>query len=231
MTRGNRFARMTGKQTKGACRVCNLYRMTSATAESAKLFEVQADPGANYAAEVYPGYRGLVIADKVARSMTWGLPLLFKGKQGQLLKPKPINNTREDKLHTAFWKDSFNKRRCLIPVSAWAEAEGERGRMTRTWYSLPSDEPFAVAGLWRQTQEWGAAYSMVMVDGCAQMADVHDRMPVVLGRDDCQRWTGGSPEDAFGLCQTCPVALIVDRTAEAWAKPRAKPSDGGLFIR
>jgi putative SOS response-associated peptidase YedK len=32
------------------------------------------------------------------------------------------------------------ERRCLIPVTAWAEAEGEKGSMTRTWYSLHGEE-------------------------------------------------------------------------------------------
>ncbi|MES2493786.1 MAG: SOS response-associated peptidase family protein [Pseudomonadota bacterium] len=89
--------------------------------------------------------------------MTWGFPLALKGKQGRPLKPKPVTNAREDKLHTAFWSDSFEHRRCLIPVTAWAEAEGEKGRMTRTWHSLPGNTPFAVAGVWRPTAEWADA--------------------------------------------------------------------------
>ena len=60
--------------------------------------------------------------------MTWGFPLVLTGKQGQKLKPKPVNNARTDKLQTAFWCDSFARRRCLIPVSEWAEAEGQKGR-------------------------------------------------------------------------------------------------------
>lgn len=204
--------------------MCNLYRMTRATAESANLFGVRADAGANYGAEVYPGYPGLVIAEGTARAMTWGFPLVLMGKQGQPLKPKPVNNARVDKLHTPFWRDSFANRRCLIPVSAWAEAEGERGRMTRTWYSLPGGEPLAVAGVWRPTSEWGLAYSMVMVDGCVQMAEVHDRMPVVLQRGDWERWVAGEPEEALGLCQTCPRELEVDRTDEPWVKRASAPS-------
>ncbi len=152
--------------------------------------------------------------------MTWGFPLILTGKQGQRLKPKPVNNAREDKLGTAFWRDSFARRRCLIPVSAWAEAEGEKGRMTRTWYSLAGSDLFAVAGIWRPTQEWGDAYSMVMVDGCAQMADVHDRMPVILAKDDWQAWLESPPETAFALCRTCPDLLVVDRTTQTWFKPR-----------
>lgn len=212
-------------------RVCNNYRMKRATAEVADLFRVRADPGANYAAEVYPGYTGLVIAEGVARSMTWGFPLALTGKRGQPLKPKPVNNAREDKLHTPFWRNSFANRRCLIPVDAWAEADGEPGRMTKTWFSLPGVETFAVAGLWRETPEWGAAYSMVMVEGGPQMAEVNDRMPVILAEADWAVWTRGTPEAAFDLCQTCPAELLVDRTDEPWGKPRVTPGQPGLFTR
>jgi putative SOS response-associated peptidase YedK len=197
--------------------MCNLYRMTKGTQEVARLFGVEGDQGANYGAEVYPGYPGLVVAEGRARAMTWGFPLVLTGKQGQKLKPKPVTNAREDKLHTAFWRDSFARRRCLIPVSAWAEAEGEKGRMTRTWYTLPGGEPFAVAGLWRPTGEWGDAYTMVMVDSCAAMAEVHDRMPVILARADWGRWTGGAPEDAFSLCTKWDLELLCEPTGDRWA--------------
>jgi putative SOS response-associated peptidase YedK len=208
--------------------MCNLYRMTSSTAEIANLFGRPADAGANFAAEVYPGYPGLVVEGGSVRAMSWGFPLVLKSKRtGAPLKPKPVNNTREDKLHTAFWRDSFAKRRCLIPVTAWAEAEGAKGSMTRTWYSLPDQEVFAVTGVWRPTAEWGDAYSMVMVDGCEQMADVHDRMPTILAREDWSRWTDGAPEDAFALCRVWQAPLKIDRTVEPWFNPR---SAAGLLL-
>jgi len=197
--------------------MCNLYRMRASNAEIAQLFGAESPIGANYGAEVYPGYPGLVVADGTARTMTWGFPLALTGKQGQKLKPKPINNAREDKLQTAFWRDSFVKRRCLIPVSEWCEAEGPKGRMTRTWYGVPDEPVFAVAGLWRPTQEWGDAYSMVMVDGCEQMAEVHDRMPVVLAPGDWDKWLNAKPDEAVALCQTCSHDLVVERTETPWA--------------
>jgi putative SOS response-associated peptidase YedK len=201
--------------------MCNLYRMTQTTDEIARLFHAIPTPGANYGEEVYPGYPGLVVAEGRARAMTWGFPLVLKGRQGQPLKPKPVTNAREDKLTTPFWKASFDSRRCLIPVSAWAEAEGEKGRMTRTWYALPADgpnaDPFAVAGLWRPTAEWGEAYSMVMVDGSPEMAEVHDRMPLILAREDWETWTDAGPQEALALCRTWAGPLAVDRTSERWA--------------
>ena len=56
--------------------------------------------------------------------MVWGFPLVMKGKSGQPLKPKPVNNTRADKLDSFMWRYSFRERRCLIPVTEFAEAEG-----------------------------------------------------------------------------------------------------------
>jgi putative SOS response-associated peptidase YedK len=201
--------------------VCNLYRMTTPTAEIARLFSARPDMGANYAAEVYPGYPGLVVVSGQARAMTWGLPLVLTGKQGQKLKPKPVNNAREDKLLTAFWRSSFHSRRCLIPVSAWAEAEGGKGKMTRTWHAMPDREPFAVAGLWRPTFEWGNAYAMVMANGCPSMADVHDRMPVILRPEEWETWITGSADDALELCRPWQGELAIDRTAEPWAAAKA----------
>jgi putative SOS response-associated peptidase YedK len=197
--------------------MCNLYRMTKGTAEVAKLFAVEATPGINVAAEVYPGYPGMVVAEGQVRAMTWGFPLVLTGKQGQKLKPKPVTNAREDKLTTAFWRDSFVHRRCLVPVSAWAEAEGEKGRMTRTWYGLPDHDLFAVAGLWRRSDEWGEVFTVVMVDGHPQMAEVHDRMPLILSHAAQKYWVEGAPEDALALCSTWEGALTVDKTAERWA--------------
>jgi putative SOS response-associated peptidase YedK len=129
------------------------------TAEAARLFNaISAEPG-NAGTEIYPGY---VVAEGRVRQMTWGFPLSLKGKSGQKLKPKPVNNTRADKLDSFMWRFSFQERRCLIPVTQFAEAEGEKGSKTRTGFAVPDEPLLAVAGIWRETDEWGPAYSMVM---------------------------------------------------------------------
>lgn len=204
--------------------MCNLYRMTKGVDEVARLFAAEADAGANFAAELYPGYPGLVAAEGAVRAMNWGFPVVLTGKQGRKLKPKPVTNARDDKLHTPFWRESFAARRCLIPVSAWAEPEGERGRMTRTWYGLPGEDIFAVAGLWRQSAEWGAVYAMVMTDASPQMQEVHDRMPVILRRADWGLWTGEQAGDAMALVRTWPGTLAVERTVARWAGGGGQPS-------
>lgn len=198
--------------------MCNLYRMTKPQAEIAGLFGAVEVASSNAGNEVYPGYPGLVVANGEVRSMTWGFPLVLKGKNGQPLKPKPVNNARADKLDGFMWRYSFAERRCLIPVTEFAEAEGEKGSKTRTWFSLPDQDVFAVAGIWRDTAEWGPAYSMVMTEACIHVADVHDRMPVILRREDWADWLDGPPDAAGLLCRPYPELMVVNRTADPWVR-------------
>lgn len=211
--------------------MCNLYRMTKPASEVAAWFAaMQAAQGVNFGEEVYPGTPGLVVADGAVQVMTWGFPLVLKGKHGQPLKPKPVNNARADKLSSLFWRHSVATRRCLIPLSAWAEAEGAKGRMTRTWLSLnkadPVDAPlFAAAGVWRQSEEWGACFAMVMTDSAGSAAaSVHSRMPVLLAPEDQSCWLTGQPDAALTLCRPWSGPITVDRTDERWARPAARSS-------
>lgn len=198
--------------------MCNLYRMTKNKDEVAKWFDaVEALGGANFGEEVYPGYPGLVVAGGEVRQMTWGFPLVMKGKNGQPLKPKPVNNARTDKLDSFFWRPSFEERRCLIPVSAWAEAQGPKGGKTRTWMSLPDSELFACAGVWRESDEFGTCFSMVMTDSTGSAAaEINGRMPVLLRRQDYEGWVSGSPAGALSLCKPWDNDLRIDCTDQSW---------------
>ncbi|MXP41924.1 hypothetical protein GRI75_09760 [Altererythrobacter soli] len=201
--------------------MCNLYRMSASTAEVANLFDAVERGQTNAGPEVYPGYPGVVVASGEVRSMTWGFPLVLKGKNGQPLKPKPVNNTRADKLDSFMWRYSFQERRCIIPVTEFAEAEGEKGAKTRTWFALPDEPIFAVAGIWRDTPEWGPAYSMVMTEACIHVADVHDRMPVILRRAHWRDWLEGPPDHASLLCRPYPDLMVRKRTSEPWVRKGA----------
>jgi hypothetical protein len=127
--------------------MCNLYRLSKPGHEVAHPFDALVGILGNAApGEVYPGRPGMVVAcnaegARELRSMAWGFPLVLKGKNGQPLKPKPVNNARADKLDGFMWRYSFAERRCLIPLSAFAEAEGEKGAKTRLIQPAPGRLP------------------------------------------------------------------------------------------
>lgn len=198
--------------------MCNLYRQTKSAAEVADWFAAtESTNQGNLAAEIYPGYPGLVVAGGEVRSMVWGFPFARRSeKTGNPLKPKPVNNARSDKLKSFMWRYSFEERRCLIPVEAWAEAEGVKGAKTRTWLSQEGADLFAVAGIWRASEEWGDCYSMIMVDAAGEAAAVHNRMPVLLAPETYETWLTASPSEAYDLCQPFTGSVTIDRTSQAW---------------
>lgn len=204
--------------------MCNLYANKTSVQEMADLFKARAPHGFNAPADVYPGYPGLVVREsddaRVIDQMTWGFPVRLKGMK-PTSKPKPVNNARDDKLLTGFWKHWFvtPAQRCLIPFTAFAEAEGPKGKMTRTWISVADQPTAAWAGLWRPTDEWGNAYTGVMVDATAELWDIHDRMPVILHPEDHEAWLYAPADEAMTLIRKYPPErLAVDRTEEPWFK-------------
>ncbi|MBE5074255.1 SOS response-associated peptidase family protein [Erythrobacteraceae bacterium E2-1 Yellow Sea] len=197
--------------------MCNLYKMAKSTAEVARHFRVP-QIASNAGVEVYPGKPALVFDGTALHTMTWGFPLTLKGKTGQPLKPRPVNDTRTDKLDSSFWRASFRDRRCLIPMTEFAEAEGPKGRKTRTWLSLPDQPIFTAAGIWRDSDEWGAVYSMVMTEAAEAVKGVHDRSPVLIQPRDWRIWLSSASARALELCVPFTGQMTIDRTDEPWMK-------------
>lgn len=206
--------------------MCNLYTVRKSAEEIASHFGTDVPTGFNTPeAEVYPGAPGMVVREaegrRVLQSMAWGFPRPMKSKvTGLPIKPKPVNNIAD--LDNFMWRHIAPRpqHRCLIPVTAFAEAEGEKGAMTRTWFSVTDQPIFAWAGMWRQSDEWGAVYSGLMTDCNEAIRPVHDRMPVLLHPDEHDRWLHGDLDTVIAFRDRCfPDELIeMNRTDELWAK-------------
>jgi len=204
--------------------MCNLYAVRKSAAEIAAFFGVgSGEFQMNVPEEVLPGYPGLVVREeggaRLLESMVWGVPLRLKFMKPDA-KPKPVNNVAD--LRKGMWIGLARKPqwRCLIPVSHFAEAEGPKGRMTRTWFSMKDEPMFAWAGLWRGSDEWGKVYSGVMTDANGDVQPVHDRMPVILERTEWDAWLRGSFDEicAFQTRVFPEGRLEKDATTEFWSR-------------
>lgn len=178
---------------------------------------------------VHPQSPGLVVrqenGQRILASMTWGFPLILAdakaraAAKGVAAKPKPVNNARTDKLGSGFWSRWIAPaHRCLIPLKAYAEAVGTKGSMTEAWMTVPDQDVFAVAGIWRPSAEWGDCYSMIMTEAAGDVATVHSRMPVILSPANHAQWLEQPMPDALGLCQPWQGPLNVNRTNQLWAR-------------
>lgn len=213
--------------------MCNLYTVRKSVDEVAAHFGVATPNQFNSAAEVVPGYPGMVVREvdgkRVLQSMTWGFPLRLKTMKPES-KPKAVNNIAD--LQKGMWVGLARKPqwRCLIPVTDFAEAEGERGSKTRTWFRVKGQPVFAWGGLWRESAEWGSVYSGAMTDCNEAIRPVHDRMPVLLHRNEYDTWLNGSFDDVLGFQKRCfPDDLIeMERTSELWVRKK-QPTGGALL--
>lgn len=206
--------------------MCNLYTSKKSAAEIAAHFRAQMPFAFNAGdGEVYPGGPGLVVREadgqRIVQQMTWGFPLAMKSKKtGLPIKPKPVNNIAD--LSSFMWRFVAPKpeHRCLIPLTSFCEAEGEKGSKTRTWIGVREQPIFAWAGMWKDSHEWGPVYSGLMTDCNEAIRPVHDRMPVLLHEEDYDLWLRGSLEEVINFQTRCyPDDLIqIERTNDPWLK-------------
>jgi putative SOS response-associated peptidase YedK len=204
--------------------MCNLYTNRKSAAEIAAHFRAQIPIDFNLGeVEVYPGGRGMVVREeggrRIVEAMTWGFPMRLKFMKPDS-KPKPVNNIAD--VAKFPWKFIASKpeHRCLIPLTGFCEAEGEKGAKTRTWFALRDRPLFAWAGMWKQSDEWGAVYSGLMTDCNDFVRPVHNRMPVLLHEEDQDRWLHGTLDDVLDLQARCfpDETMAMDRTSETWRR-------------
>ena len=109
---------------------------------------------------------------------------------------RPITNTYNARSDTidqkGVFKDSFARRRCLIPVDGFYEWKAQ-GKVKQPMHvTLESQKPFSLAGIWDTWRsEEGievVTFSIITTEPNDFMRSVHNRMPVVIAKEDRHRW-------------------------------------------
>jgi putative SOS response-associated peptidase YedK len=117
--------------------------------------------------------------------LRWGLvPFWAKDAKAGY---KMINARAETVAEKPAFRDALETRRCLIVADGFYEWQKVPGRRTKQpWHVTRADgAPFAFAGLWAiwhggQDDEPLRSATIITTDANAALADVHDRMPVML---------------------------------------------------
>lgn len=112
------------------------------------------------------------------------------------------------------FRRAFEKRRCLLPADGWYEWLREvdpagKPRKQPFYMTPPDGHSLALAGLyefWRAPDaEEGTplllSVTVITVQSFGQLAEIHDRMPLVLDRRSWQRWLDPSATGPTGLLE------------------------------
>ena len=113
---------------------------------------------------------------------------------------RAINARAETLARSPLFRESFRRRRCLVPVDAFYE--WGRQDSVRQPYAIRriDGEPLALAGLWSgwrdpSSGEVRRTFTIVTTEANELIAPLHDRMPVLVAPDAWARWLEPAPRD------------------------------------
>jgi putative SOS response-associated peptidase YedK len=137
---------------------------------------------------------------------------------------KMINARSEGIEAKPAFRAAVRQRRCLVPATGFFEWKGVPGRKQPYAITLADRPLFAFAGLW---ESWRPAagdavetFTIVTTDANPGVAEIHDRMPVILPRDEEDRWLSGEPADARGVLKPYGGAMKLRAVGRLVSNPR-----------
>ncbi len=143
-------------------------------------------------------------------ALTWGfIPAFAKSlKEAR----RPINARAETVTSSGLFRNAFAKRRCIVPAAAFYEWQAGTGGKTPYAIARADDEPLAFAGIWEGWRGPDAeilrSFAIVTTTANAQMAVLHERMPVILESSDWPVWLGEEPGDPASLLRPSEEGIL-----------------------
>jgi putative SOS response-associated peptidase YedK len=154
--------------------------------------------------------------------MRWGLVPSWWSKPLKDLRLATFNARAETVADKPFFRSAFKRTRCLIPVSGYYEwQETPSGKQPYYFTARDGSPALTTAGVWDEWHDKASgetlkSRTMVITEPNNFVADIHDRMPVLLADKDFEPWLNGSaglelvkpaPDD---LLQSWPVSKRVN---------------------
>ncbi|MGH8961293.1 MAG: SOS response-associated peptidase [Jatrophihabitantaceae bacterium] len=184
------------------------------------------------------------------RVMSWGLvPSWAKDVK---IAAKMINARVEGIADKPAFGKAYAKRRCLIPADGWYEwraFDTDAGPRKQPLYMTPTDRhPLAFAGLYEFWRGAGGptltTCAIITTPSQGALAEVHDRMPLLVPAPGWSRWLDPSVDDPADLLEPWdeadgerlelrPVSTAVNKVdnngAELIAEAEPMPETPQLF--
>jgi putative SOS response-associated peptidase YedK len=117
-----------------------------------------------------------------------------------------INARAETMIEKPSFERAFRLRRCLVLSDGFFEWKRSDEKIPYR-ICLKDHSPFSMAGIWETWKnpagEWIRSFSIITTRANTLVEEIHDRMPVILSREDEKRWINPAREEDL-LKLLCP---------------------------
>ncbi|MEM7662774.1 MAG: SOS response-associated peptidase [Pseudomonadota bacterium] len=155
----------------------------------------------------------------VVSSARWGLVPYWWRKDLKEMKFSTFNARSEGLKASKVFRQPYQKKRALVPLSGFYEWKGPKGQKQPYAIGLRNRRWFAVAGLWSRAlinDQPLESFTILTTEPNDLMADIHNRMPVILRPEDYGRWLDPEIDDPAELLKPYEAAEM-----DAWPVGKA----------
>jgi putative SOS response-associated peptidase YedK len=183
--------------------MCGRFMQERPVSDLAEIFGAEPlvyDPGGRY--NIAPTDEAIVVVERDDRralaSYRWGL--IPHWAEDARIASRTFNARAESVATMPAFRESFRRRRCLVPVDGFYEWRRE-GSVRQPYRVFRADgRPLALAGLWSgwrnpETDEVRRTFTIVTTTPNAVVAELHDRMPVIIPDHAWGRWLDPRPAE------------------------------------
>jgi putative SOS response-associated peptidase YedK len=125
-----------------------------------------------------------------ASLMRWGL--VPSWAKDPAVGARMINARAETAAEKPAFRDSLERQRCLIPADGFYEWQRNGRSKQPHFFEMVDRRPFAFAGLWDRWRRPDGnpleTFTVLTTTPNPLMADIHDRMPVILTAENYALW-------------------------------------------
>lgn len=164
-------------------------------------------------------------------SARWGLvPHWFSAPVAQM-KYATFNARSEDAASKPSFRDAMRGQHCLVPVQGYYEWKGPKGAKTPYLVTVQTNAPaFCLAGLYSKINLpdfQGYTYTVLTEASRAPIADLHNRMPVMLDEHSYDDWLAADTP-LTAIKRVDPARIRCQRVGNAVGNVR---NDGPSLIK
>lgn len=130
--------------------------------------------------------------------MRWGL--IPSWSKDVNIGYKLINTRAETIFEKPMWRSAVKHKRCLIPATGFYEWKKTDSKLKVPYYiQLKDQDLFTIAGLWSTWNDPSGnkinSYSIITTSPTRQMAEIHNRMPVIFRKSEDKLWLDNNLDD------------------------------------